>query len=62
MAWIVPNLMTRAEVAERLRTTEAAITNARRAGRLVGTLIGREFHFHPDDVNAYIEKMRGGGK
>ncbi|MGX5358772.1 helix-turn-helix domain-containing protein [Kocuria sp. KH4] len=52
--WILPpEVMTADEVAEYLRTSRAAVNRMRRAGKLPGFLVGRQYHFRREVVEAY---------
>lgn len=58
--WVgLERLMTDAEVAEQLRVSRYTVQEARRAGRLRGTPVGRHRNlFHPSDVADYINRQR----
>lgn len=59
MAWNVPSLLTADETAKALGGVSVHVVNReRRAGRLVGTLVGRGYRYHPDDIAAYVAAQR----
>lgn len=61
MTWAVPHLMTAQQVADRLGATSVrTVARLRAAGRIPGVRVGREFRYHPDDVNRYIDAERAG--
>lgn len=53
-------LLTEVEVAEVLKATgPRAVAHLRRKGELVGVRVGRSWRYHPDDVNAFVDRARG---
>lgn len=51
-------LLTPTEAAERLRVPRRTLDEARRAGQLVGTRIGRQYRFTLADLDEYVSRCR----
>lgn len=58
--WELPaGLLTAEEVAGILRATSPrAVHRLRAAGKLPGVRVGRSWHYHRDDVTAYVTRER----
>lgn len=58
--WVLPEgLLTAEEVAGLLRATSPrAVHRLRLAGKLPGVRVGRSWHYHHDDVTAYVNNER----
>jgi len=53
-------LLTTAQVAKVLAVSERTVERLRRNNELRSVLVGRSRRYHPRDVDAYIERLRGG--
>lgn len=51
-------LLTPDEAARRLKVSTRTIDDARRAGRIVGTLIGRQYRYTLADLDDYVARCR----
>lgn len=57
MAWKTPELVTAQQLAAQLQVSKKVITNARLSGKLTGILIGREYRYRPEDIEAYLDRQ-----
>ncbi len=55
-------LMTPAQVGERLQLTERTVYEWLRDGRLVGLKLGRLWRVRPEDLQAFLERSRTRGE
>lgn len=59
--WVgLERLLTADEVAEVLAATSTrTVDELRRSGALRAVRVGRVWRFHPDDVKAFVDELRG---
>jgi excisionase family DNA binding protein len=50
-------LLTREELAARLRVTVRTVSEYQRRGELQGRLLGRRWRYSEEDVRAFLEKL-----